>query len=89
MIHIKSPAGQHGYGAGMPANAQQKHAALICDQCGDEVLLGEPMHWTVDRPGIVWHEACAQRCGLVAPADQHGGAKRTGGPRRKPTIVKR
>jgi hypothetical protein len=36
-----------------------------CTCCGEEVLLGEPMYWTPERPGHVWHDLCAQREGLL------------------------
>ncbi|CAO3406905.1 hypothetical protein [Azospirillum largimobile] len=36
-----------------------------CTRCGEEVLLGEPMYWTPERPGHVWHDPCAQREGLL------------------------
>lgn len=40
-------------------------SVLVCSHCGHEVLLGEPMFWTPDRPGFLWHDECAQAVGML------------------------
>lgn len=38
---------------------------LVCSHCGCVVLLGEPMYWTPERPGFLWHDECAQAVGVL------------------------
>lgn len=53
--------------AGLMQNDRSAAASpvLVCSHCGHEVLLGEPMFWTHDRPGFLWHDECAQAVGLL------------------------
>lgn len=53
----------------MTIEAPRPSTAIVCSHCGDELLLGEPMHWFPDRVGYVWHDACARRLGLVEAID--------------------